>query len=96
MVLKMETVCTSEMLVMLCWTSVVTWRMAVFECCCDCSVVLGIATDVNSGVVGGLELSCFDECLIAEEIAYGCTAIATAMGASNLGVSQIVMFSILM
>jgi acyl-CoA dehydrogenase len=49
-----------------------------------------------SGVVGGLELSCFDECLIAEEIAYGCTAIATAMGASNLGVSQIVMFSILM
>lgn len=39
---------------------------------------------------GGLELSCFDECLIAEEIAYGCTAIATAMGASNLGQAPLV------
>jgi hypothetical protein len=44
--MKMETAYTSEMLVMLSWTSDVTWRMAVFECSYDCSVILGIAGDV--------------------------------------------------
>ncbi|XP_021936927.1 probable medium-chain specific acyl-CoA dehydrogenase, mitochondrial isoform X2 [Zootermopsis nevadensis] len=34
---------------------------------------------------GGLDLTCFDECLIAEEIAYGCSAVETALGASSLG-----------
>jgi len=43
---------------------------------------------VSCDVAGGLVLACFDECLIAEELAYGCPAIATALGASNLGVSQ--------
>jgi hypothetical protein len=39
-------------------------------------------------IAGGLALASFDECPIAEEIAYGCTAIAAALGASNLEVSQ--------
>lgn len=46
---------------------------------------------VNSHIpahCGGMENSCFDSCLIAEEIAYGCTGIMTAMEASSLGVSN--------
>jgi acyl-CoA dehydrogenase len=31
--------------------------------------------------------SVFDGCLIAEELAYGCTGIMTALEASGLGVS---------
>ncbi|XP_069701108.1 medium-chain specific acyl-CoA dehydrogenase, mitochondrial-like isoform X2 [Periplaneta americana] len=34
---------------------------------------------------GGLGLTCFDDCLITEEIAYGCSALATAFEASSLG-----------
>lgn len=45
-------------------------------------------------VTGGLDLTCFDECLIAEEIAYGCSAVETALGASSLGVGPIVMIYI--
>lgn len=33
---------------------------------------------------GGLELTCFDDCLITEEIAYGCSALATVFVASSL------------
>jgi hypothetical protein len=69
--------------------------MTVAECWCNCNVHFRKSKGCYCDVVGGLELSCFDECLIAEEIAYGCTAIATAMGASNLGVSRIVTYSIL-
>jgi hypothetical protein len=43
---------------------------------------------VSCDIARGLVLTCFDECLIAEEIAYGCPAITAALGASNLGVSQ--------
>lgn len=39
-------------------------------------------------VSGGLELSVFDGCLVAEELAYGCTGIMTALEASGLGVSS--------
>jgi len=39
---------------------------------------------VSCDVAGGLVLACFEKCLIAEELAYGCPAIATAFGASNL------------
>lgn len=35
---------------------------------------------------GGMGASVFDGCLIAEELAYGCTGIMTAMEASGLGV----------
>lgn len=38
--------------------------------------------------IGGLELDVFTSCLIAEEFAYGCTGIMTAMEASGLGVSK--------
>jgi acyl-CoA dehydrogenase len=48
----------------------------------------------NCDIAGGLELTCFDECLIVEEIAYGCCGIANAVGASSLGVSVIIVFSI--
>lgn len=37
--------------------------------------------------LGGLGLDVFTTCLIAEELAYGCTGIMTAMEASTLGVS---------
>lgn len=36
---------------------------------------------------GGLDMGVFDGCLVAEELAYGCTGIMTAMEASGLGVS---------
>lgn len=38
--------------------------------------------------IGGLGLDVFTTCLIAEELAYGCTGIMTAMEASTLGVSM--------
>lgn len=37
--------------------------------------------------VGGLNMSIMTGCLIAEELAYGCTGVKTAMEASGLGVS---------
>lgn len=42
-----------------------------------------------SYVTGGLECNVFDGCMVAEELAYGCTGIKTAMEASGLGVSSI-------
>lgn len=38
-------------------------------------------------LTGGLDLGVFDGCMVAEELAYGCTGIMTAMEASGLGVS---------
>lgn len=35
---------------------------------------------------GGLGLGVFDGCVIAEELAYGCTGIMTALEANGLGV----------
>ncbi|KAI5631859.1 hypothetical protein NE865_15418 [Phthorimaea operculella] len=37
--------------------------------------------------IGGMDLGVFEECLVAEEVAYGCTGIKTALEASGLGVS---------
>lgn len=37
--------------------------------------------------VGGLDMSILTGCVIAEELAYGCTGVKTAMEASGLGVS---------
>lgn len=37
-------------------------------------------------VLGGLEQSVFDGCLITEELAYGCTGIALAIESTSLGV----------
>ena len=38
---------------------------------------------------GGLGLGMFDECLIGEEIAYGCMGIYTVLMASELGIAPI-------
>lgn len=35
---------------------------------------------------GGMDLSTFDGCLIAEELAYGCTGVKTALEACALAV----------
>lgn len=39
--------------------------------------------------VGGLDMSIMTGCVIAEELAYGCTGVKTAIEASGLGVSLI-------
>lgn len=44
--------------------------------------------DTGFNFAGGMGFSVFDGCLIAEELAYGCTGIMTAMEASGLGVSR--------
>lgn len=36
---------------------------------------------------GGMGLTIFDNCLITEELAYGCTGVQTAIEANSLGVS---------
>ena len=40
---------------------------------------------------GGAQLSCLDACLIAEEIAAGCTGIGTAMEANGLAIAPVVL-----
>ena len=37
-------------------------------------------------LLGGMGLGIFDGCLCAEEFAYGCSGVKTAMEASTLGV----------
>ncbi|KRT80699.1 hypothetical protein AMK59_5339, partial [Oryctes borbonicus] len=39
---------------------------------------------------GGMENSIFDGCLVAEELAYGCTGIMTALEASGLGQTPVI------
>lgn len=36
--------------------------------------------------MGGLGV--FEECIVGEEFAFGCTGICTAIGGTNLGVSR--------
>lgn len=38
--------------------------------------------------LGGMNMGVFEGCMVAEELAYGCTGIMTAMEASGLGVSE--------
>ncbi|GLV42625.1 Medium-chain acyl-CoA dehydrogenase [Carabus blaptoides fortunei] len=40
---------------------------------------------------GGLDMGVFDGCLVAEELAYGCSGIMTAIEASGLGQSPIIL-----
>ncbi len=40
---------------------------------------------------GGMGLGCFDGCLIAEEIAWGCTGIGTAMEANGLAQAPVIL-----
>jgi len=41
---------------------------------------------------GGMELSNFDSCLIAEEFSYGCSGIGTAVEANGLGQAPVILF----
>ena len=46
---------------------------------------------LNGGIpskYGGLGLGVLDECIIGEELAYGCTGITTAVAANGLAVSR--------
>uniref|UniRef100_A0A0K8RA35 Putative medium-chain specific acyl-coa dehydrogenase mitochondrial n=1 Tax=Ixodes ricinus TaxID=34613 RepID=A0A0K8RA35_IXORI len=46
---------------------------------------LGLMNTHIPEICGGLGLGSFDNCLIAEELAYGCTGIQTALEANSLG-----------
>lgn len=47
---------------------------------------LGLMNNHIPADIGGLDLDVFTTCLMAEELAYGCTGIMTALEASGLGV----------
>lgn len=47
---------------------------------------LGLLNGHIPAHVGGMDLSILTGCVIAEELAYGCTGVKTAMEASGLGV----------
>lgn len=47
---------------------------------------LGLMNNHIPAELGGLDLDVFTTCLTAEELAYGCTGIMTALEASGLGV----------
>lgn len=44
---------------------------------------------------GGMDMGVFDGCMVAEEFAFGCTGIMTAMEASGLGVSVVMLCMVL-
>jgi acyl-CoA dehydrogenase len=46
---------------------------------------LGLTTMSIPEKYGGLDLTMFDECLVAEELAWGCSGISTALTVSGLG-----------
>lgn len=46
---------------------------------------LGLLNNHIPAELGGMELSVFTTCLMAEEMAWGCTGIETALEASGLG-----------
>jgi len=51
---------------------------------------LGLMNNHIPSDIGGLGLDCFTTCLIAEELAYGCTGIMTALEASSLGQTPVI------
>ncbi|KAL7307047.1 probable medium-chain specific acyl-CoA dehydrogenase, mitochondrial [Trichogramma pretiosum] len=52
---------------------------------------LGLLNHHIPASVGGLEFNIFDGCIVSEEIAYGCTGIKTALEASGLGQTPVIM-----
>lgn len=50
---------------------------------------LGLLNSHVPADIGGLDLSILTGCVIAEELAYGCSGVKTAMEGSGLGVSII-------
>ncbi len=51
---------------------------------------LGLTTMAVPEQYGGLGLSLFEECLVTEELAWGCSGISTAIGVNGLGVLPII------
>lgn len=49
---------------------------------------LGLLNNHIPADIGGMEMDVLTSCIIAEELAYGCTGIETAIEASGLGVSN--------
>jgi len=47
---------------------------------------LGLTTMAIPEQYGGLGLSLFEECLVTEELAWGCSGISTAIGVNSLGI----------
>jgi acyl-CoA dehydrogenase len=52
---------------------------------------LGLMNTHIPAEYGGLGLGCFDGCLIAEELAWGCTGIGTAMEANGLAQAPVIL-----
>lgn len=52
---------------------------------------LGLINNHIPADIGGTELSVFSSCLIAEEMAWGCTGIQTALEATGLGQTPVIL-----
>jgi len=52
---------------------------------------LGLMNTMIPAEYGGLGLGCFEACVLAEEIAWGCTGIGTAMEANQLSISPVIL-----
>jgi acyl-CoA dehydrogenase len=52
---------------------------------------LGLTTMNTPEKYGGLGLSMFEECLVSEELAWGCSGISTAIGVNSLGMLPIIL-----
>lgn len=50
---------------------------------------LGLTTMNTPEAYGGLGLTMFEECLVSEELAWGCSGISTAIGVNSLGMLPI-------
>ena len=55
------------------------------------SWALGLMNTMIPESVGGLELGCLDACIIAEETAWGCSGIGTAIEANGLAQAPLIM-----
>src|SRR5690606_25307815 len=53
---------------------------------------LGLMNTMIPEAYGGLGLGCLDACIIAEETAWGCSGIGTAIEANGLAQAPIIMF----
>ncbi|XP_018792181.1 PREDICTED: probable medium-chain specific acyl-CoA dehydrogenase, mitochondrial [Bactrocera latifrons] len=51
---------------------------------------LGLMNNHVPADIGGMDIDCYTSCLIAEELAYGCTGIMTALEASGLGQTPVI------
>lgn len=51
---------------------------------------LGLMNNHIPADIGGMDIDCYTSCLIAEELAYGCTGIMTALEASGLGQTPVI------